>query len=85
MLLLTKFPFWEEDWALGYNSIILFHAKTTFKKEEPILCKKRDYKKFDTKTFHMDLQNKLHEDSKVYQNSKGNFVRVLDAHAPSKI
>ena len=58
--------------------------KLTFKKEEPKLYKYRDYKKFDSTVFHRDLQSKLEEGPKVYQNLKETFVRVLDAHAPRK-
>ena len=33
-------------------------------------------------TFQTDLQSKLEEGPKVYQNFEEAFVRVLDAHAP---
>ena len=32
----------------------------------------------------MDLQSKLEEGPKVYQNSEATFVRVLDVNAPRK-
>ena len=34
--------------------------------------------------FHTDLQSKLEEGPKIYQNFKETFVRVLDAHTPRK-
>ena len=58
--------------------------KTTFKKEEPKLYKYGDYKKFDSTAFHTDLQSKLEEGPKVYQNFGETFLRVLDAHALRK-
>ena len=58
--------------------------KTIFEKEEPKLYKYRDYKNFDSTAFHTDLQSKLEEGPKVYQNFEENFVRVSDAHAPRK-
>ena len=33
----------------------------------------------------MDLQSKLEENLKVYQNFEQTFVRVLDAHARRKV
>ena len=65
-----------------HDHLIYSMLKTTFKKDEPKLFKYRDYKKFDSTAFHMDLQNKLDEGPKVYQNFEDAFVRVLDAHAP---
>ena len=59
--------------------------KTTFKNKEPKLHKNRDYKKFDSTAFQMDLQSKLEENLKVYQNFEQTFVRVLDAHARRKV
>ena len=46
--------------------------------------KYREYKKLDSTAFHTDLQSKLEEGPKVYQNSEATFVRVLDVHAPRK-
>ena len=62
-----------------HHHLIYSMPKTTFKKEEH-----RDYKKFDSTAFQTDLQSKLEEDLKVYQNFEETFVRVLDAHAPRK-
>ena len=67
-----------------HHHLIYPMLKTTFKKDEPKLFKYRDYKKFDSTAFHTDLQNKLHEGPKVYQNFEDTFARVLDAHAPRK-
>ena len=67
-----------------HHHLIYSMLKTTFKKNEPKLFKYRDYKKFDSTAFHTDLQNKLDEGPKVYQNFEDTFVRVLDAHAPRK-
>ena len=67
-----------------HHHLIYSVLKTTSKKEEQKLYKYRDYKKFDSTTFHTDLQSKLEEGPKVYQNFEETFVRVLDAHAPRK-
>ena len=67
-----------------HHHLIYSMLKTTFKKDEPKLFKYRDYKKFDSTAFHTDLQNKLDEGPKVYQNFEDTFLRVLDAHAPRK-
>ena len=68
-----------------HHYLIYSMLKTTFKKEERKLYKYCDYIKFDSTTFHTDLQNKLlDEGSKVYQNFEETFGRVLDAHAPGK-
>ena len=67
-----------------HHHLIYSMLKTTFKKEEPKLHKYRDFKKFDSTAFHTDLQSKLEEGPKVYQNFEDTFVRVLDAHAPRK-
>ena len=58
--------------------------KTTFKKEESKLYKYRDYNKFDNTAFLTDLQSKLEEGPKVYQNFEETLERVLDAYAPRK-
>ena len=67
-----------------HHHLIYSMLKTTFKKDKPKLFKYLDYKKFDSTAFHTDLQNKLDEGPKVYQNFEDTFVRVLDAHAPRK-
>ena len=67
-----------------HHHLIYSMLKTIFEKEEPKLYKYRDYKNFDSKAFHTDLQSKLEEGPKVYQHFEENFVRVLDAHAPRK-
>ena len=68
----------------SHHHLIYSMPKTTFKKKEPKLYKYRDYKKFDSTAFQTDLQSKLEEDYKVYQNFEETFVRVLAAHAPRK-
>ena len=67
-----------------HHHLIYSMLKTIFKKDEPKLFKYRDYKKFDSTAFHTDLQNKLDEGPKIYQNFEDTFERVLDAHAPRK-
>ena len=67
-----------------HHHLIYSMLKTTFKKEEPKLYKYRNYKKFHSTAFHTDLQSKLEESPKVYQNFEETFVRGLDPHAPRK-
>ena len=68
-----------------HHHLIYSMLKTTFEKEETKLYKYRDYKIFDSAVFHTDLQSRLEEGPKVYQNFEETFVRVLDAYAPKKI
>ena len=59
--------------------------KTIFKEEESKLYKYRDQKKkIDGTAFHTDLQSKLEEGPKIYQNFEETFVRDLDVHGPRK-
>ena len=67
-----------------HHHLIYSMLKTTFKKGEPKFYEYRDYKKFGSAAFQTDLQSKLEEGPKVYQNFEETFVRVLDAHAPRK-
>ena len=67
-----------------HHHLIYSMLNTTLKAEEPKLYEYRDYKKFDSTAFHTDLQSKLEEGPKIYRNFEETFVRVLDAHAPTK-
>ena len=58
--------------------------KTCFKREESKIFIYRDYKNFNDTDFRMDLENKLEECPKHYENFEKTFVNVLDAHAPRK-
>ena len=58
--------------------------KTCFKREEPKHFIYRDYKNFNDMNFRTDLENKLEECPKHYENFEKTFVNVLDAHAPRK-
>ena len=69
---------------INHHHLIYSTLKTTFNKGKPKLYKYRNYKKFDRTAFQTDLQKKLEEDPKVYQNFEETFVRVLGAHAPRK-
>ena len=44
----------------------------------------RDYKNFNDADFRMDLEHKLEECPKDYENFEKTFVNVLDAHSPRK-
>ena len=41
-------------------------------------------KKLNSTAFNTDLQSKLEEGPKIYQNFEETFVRVLAAHEPRK-
>ena len=58
--------------------------KTCFKREESKHFIYRHYKHFNDISFPMDLENKLEECPKHYQNFEKTFVNVLDAHAARK-
>ena len=68
----------------NHHHVIYSMLKTTFKKEEPKLYKYHDYKKFNSTAFHTDLQSKLEEGPKIYENFEETSVRALDPHAPRK-
>ena len=55
-----------------------------FKREESKHFIYRDYKKFNDMNFRKDLENKLGECPKHYENFEKTFVNVLDAHPPRK-
>ena len=61
-----------------HHHLIYPTLKTTFKKEESKFYKYRDYKKFDSKAFYTNLQNKLDEGARAYQNFEEKFVRVSE-------
>ena len=58
--------------------------KICFKREESKNFIYRDYKNFNDTDFCMDLENKLEECPKDYENFEKTFVNVLDAHLPGK-
>ena len=58
--------------------------KTRFKREESKHFIYRDHKNFNDMNFRKDLENKLEECPKHYENFETTFVNVLDAHAPRK-
>ena len=58
--------------------------KTRFKREESKHFIYRNYKNFNDLNFRKDLENKLEDCSKHYENFEKAFVNVLDAHAPRK-
>ena len=58
--------------------------KTCFKREESKHLIYRDYKNFNDINIRMDLENKLQECPKHYENFEKVFAIVLDAHAPRK-
>ena len=82
--ILFKSPSAFEAGLSDHHHLIYSMLKTTFKKEEPKLYKYHDYKKFNSTAFHTDLQSKLEEGPKIYQNFEETFVRALDPHAPRK-
>ena len=58
--------------------------KTCFKREESKYFIYHDYKNVNDMNFLTDLENKLEECPKHYEDFEKTFVNVLDAHAPSK-
>ena len=58
--------------------------KTCFKREESKHFIYRDYKNFNDTDFRIDLENKLEECAKHYENFEKTFLNVFDAHAPKK-
>ena len=67
-----------------HHHLIYSMLKTTFKKEESKQFIYRDYKNFDNTNFQMDLESKLNNCPKKYENFEKTFENVLNAHAPKK-
>ena len=67
-----------------HHHLIYSMLKTTFKKEESKQFIYRDYKNFDTTNFQMDLESKLNNCPKKFENFEKTFENVLNAHAPKK-
>ena len=67
-----------------HHHLVYSMLKTCFKGEESKICIYQDYKNFNDADFHMDLEIKLEECPKHYENFEKTFVNVLDAHAPRK-
>ena len=67
-----------------HHHLVYSMLKTCFKREESKHFIYRDYKNFNDTDFRMDLENKLEECPKHYENFEKTFVNVLDAHAPRK-
>ena len=67
-----------------HHYLIYSMLKTTFKKEESKQFIYRDYKNFDNTNFQMDLESKLNNCPKKYENFEKTFENVLNAHAPKK-
>ena len=67
-----------------HHHLVYSMLKICFKREESKNFIYRDYKNFNDADFRMDLENKLEECPKHYENFEKTFVNVLDAHAPRK-
>ena len=67
-----------------HHHLVYSMLKTRFKREESKHFIYRAYKNFNDMNFRKDLENKLEECPKHYENFEKIFVNVLDAHAPRK-
>ena len=67
-----------------HHHLVYSMLKTCFKREESKIFIYQDYKNFNDTDFCMDLENKLEECPKHYENFEKTFVNVLDAHALRK-
>ena len=67
-----------------HHHLVYSMLKTRFKREESKHFIYRDYRNFNHMNFRKDLENKLEECPKHYENFEKTFVNVLDAHAPRK-
>ena len=67
-----------------HHHLIYSILETTFKKEESKQFIYRDYKNFVNTNFQMDLESKLNNCPKKYENFQKTFENVLNAHAPKK-
>ena len=67
-----------------HHHLVYSMLKTRFKREESKDFIYRNYKSFNDMNFRKDLENKLEECPKHYENFEKTFVNVLDAHAPRK-
>ena len=67
-----------------HHHLVYSMLKICFKREESKHFIYRDYKNFNDMNFRKDLESKLEECPKHYENFEKTFVNVLDAHAPRK-
>ena len=67
-----------------HRHLVYSMLRTYFKREESKHFIYRDCKTCNDINFRMDLENKLEECPKHYENLEKTFVNVLDAHAPWK-
>ena len=67
-----------------HHDLVYSMLKTCFKREETKLFIYRNYKNLNDTDFCMDLENKLEECPKHYENFEKTFVNVLDAHPSRK-
>ena len=74
----------SETGLSDHHHLVYSMLKTCFKREESKNFIYRDYKNFNDTDFRMDLENKLEECPKHYENFERTFVNVLDAHAPRR-
>ena len=79
-----KHSFSFETGLSDHHCLVYSMLKTCFKREKSKEFIYRDYQNFNDMNFRTDLENKLEECPKHYENFEKTFVNVLDAHAPRK-
>ena len=68
-----------------FHKMIITVMKTTFPKAKPTIKKYRDYSKYDSEAFSIDLDTRMKNQSVVnYDTFENIFLQTLDKHAPQK-
>ena len=69
-----------------HHKMVITVMRSFFPKQDPIVIKYRDYKKFDTLAFKMELKNRLENmnENALYQVFESIFIELLNKHAPMK-
>ena len=68
----------------NHHYLVYSMLKTCFKREESKHFIYHDYKNFNDVNFCIELENKLEECPKHYENFENTFANILDSHAPRK-
>ena len=67
-----------------FHKMIITVMRTTFPKTGPKVVKYRDYSKYNSIDFGMDLERRLRNKPNTYDTFERIFLETLDFHAPQK-
>ncbi len=67
-----------------FHKMIVTVMRTTFPKTEPLVVRYRDYSKYNSTDFGIDLGRRLRNVPNTYDEFERTFLDTLDFHAPQK-